>query len=73
MDKPVYRALLAVIFQSGLGIEEALNLKYKSIQEEFEQGIRPICLELKRRKTELHFKHFSGQSLRTSSRNTLRL
>ena len=63
MDKPVYRAFLAVIFQSGLGIEEALNLKYKSIQEEFEQGVRPICLELKRRKTGVTFKRFSGPLL----------
>jgi integrase len=60
MDKPIYRALLAVIFQSGLGIEDVLNLKYKNIREEFEQGISPICLELKRKKTGVSFHTFLG-------------
>jgi integrase/recombinase XerD len=60
MDKPVYRALVAVIFQSGLGLEEVLSLKYKAIQEEYEQGTRPICLELKRRKTAVPFQTFLG-------------
>ena len=60
MDKPVYRALVAVIFQSGLGLEETLSLKYKDLQEELEQGIKPICLKLKRRKTSVHFQTFLG-------------
>lgn len=60
MDKPVYRALVAVIFQSGLGLEETLSLKYKDLQEELELGICPICLKLKRRKTSVHFQTFLG-------------
>ena len=60
MRKPLYRALVAVIFQSGLGIEEALNLTYGDIQAEYEQDLRPICLELKRRKTKVPFHTFIG-------------
>jgi integrase len=60
MDKPVYKTIVAVIFQSGLGIEEVLSLKYRDIQVEYEKGIRPICLELKRRKTKVTFHTFLG-------------
>jgi integrase/recombinase XerD len=60
MEKPIYRALITVIFQSGLGIEEIVHLKYQDIQDEFEHGTRPICLELKRKKTGVPFQTFIG-------------
>jgi integrase len=60
MDKQVYRALLTVIFQSGQGIEEILNIRYRDIKEEFEAGITPLCLSMKRKKTGVIYYTFLG-------------
>lgn len=61
MDKQIYRALVAVIFQSGLSLEDILKLTYGDIAEEFEAGTVPLALELKRRKTGVHFYTFLGK------------
>jgi integrase len=60
-DNPLYQTILAVIFQSGLGIGDVLALTYSDIQEEFEAGIVPILLTLKRHKTDVEFTTFLGK------------
>jgi len=59
---PSYRekAIIAGLFQSGLGINELVNLNYGDIQEEYEKRIVPICLRLVRQKTNVPFKTFFG-------------
>ena len=51
LETPLYRALEAVLYQSGLGIGDALALTYEVIRDDFESGILPICLDLVRHKT----------------------
>jgi integrase len=60
MDKLLYRSIAASILQSGLSVSDLLALKYDDIREEFEKGIRPICLNLTRRKTGIAFITFLG-------------
>lgn len=50
---PTFRdkAIITCLFQSGLGINELVNLNYSHIEEEFEKETIPICLELVRQKT----------------------
>lgn len=55
IKKQVYRAVFCCFIQSGLGIEEILNLKYRDIKEELTAGLSPIVLYLKRKKTEIRF------------------
>jgi len=61
MDKPVYRAVLAVIFQSGLALEDLLSLKYGIIKDEFNANVTPLCLKLTRKKTDVSFYTFLGE------------
>lgn len=61
MDKPVYRAVLAVIFQSGLALEDLLSLKYGIIKGEFNANMAPLCLKLTRKKTDVSFYTFLGK------------
>lgn len=60
---PTYRdkAIIACLFQSGLGINELVNLNYGDIQDEFEKETIPICLKLVRQKTAVPFKTFFGR------------
>lgn len=58
MDAPLYRALTSGLYQSGLGIGDALALPYRVIQEEFESGMVPICLDLVRHKTGVEHRTF---------------
>jgi integrase len=51
MDKPLYKCLVAVFFQSGLGISDALALAYEDVKTEYEMGTVPLCLDLVRIKT----------------------
>ena len=56
------KAIIACLFQSGLGVNELVNLNYGDIQEEYEKGIIPICLkQLVRQKTHVPFKTFFGR------------
>jgi integrase len=59
-DNPLYQTILAVIVQSGLGIEDVLALKFSDIQAEFEAGTTPLLLTLKRHKTGVKFETFLG-------------
>ena len=47
-------------FQSRLSVSDLCRFNYSDIQEEFEQGIVPICLRLVRKKTSVEFKTFFG-------------
>jgi len=60
MDKQIYRTIVIVIFQSGLSLEEILALTYGDIAEEFEAGVAPLTLHLKRKKTGVPFYTFLG-------------
>jgi len=60
MDKLIYRSMAASIVQSGLGVSDLLALRYGDIKEEFEKGIKPICLSLTRKKTGVSFITFLG-------------
>ena len=63
VDKsPSYRekALILCIFQSGLGINEIIELNYGDVQEELEKGTLPLYLKLVRKKTQIKFKTFFG-------------
>ncbi|UCD39771.1 MAG: hypothetical protein JSV87_05000 [Candidatus Bathyarchaeota archaeon] len=57
---PTYRdkAIIACLFQSGLGVNELTQLNYDTVEEELEKGIVPICLKLVRQKTAVEFKTF---------------
>jgi len=55
MDKLIYRSMAASIVQSGLNVSDLLALRYGDIKEEFEKGIKPICLSLTRKKTGVSF------------------
>ena len=60
MDNIQYRCIAACIVQSGLSISDLLSLKYSDIQDEFERGITPLCLDLARKKTNIPFLTFLG-------------
>jgi integrase len=59
-DDPMYKALAALLFQSGLSLVDALSLEYGDIQEEYEQGLSVLCLDLTRHKTQVEFTTFAG-------------
>lgn len=59
-DDPMYKALAALLFQSGLSLIDCLSLEYGDIKEEYEQRISPICLDLTRHKTGVEFITFAG-------------
>ena len=61
MDKPIYRAIAAIAFQSGLELGDILALKYRDIKEEFEKGVTPLCLDLSRMKTDVPYLTFIGK------------
>jgi integrase len=55
------KAIIICMFQSGLAVNEICNLDYGDIQDEFEEGVLPICLKLVREKTSVEFKTFFGR------------
>jgi integrase len=59
-DEPMHKAQAAFLFQSGLSLVDNLSLEYGDIQEEYEKGISPICLDLTRHKTHVEFITFAG-------------
>jgi integrase len=61
MDKPIYRAIATIAFQSGLGLGDILALKYGDIKEEYEKGVTPLCLDLSRIKTDVAHLTFIGK------------
>ena len=56
------KAIITCIFQSGLGVKEICRLNYGHVKDELEAGILPICLELRRQKTNIKFKTFFGRN-----------
>ncbi|MEM3579611.1 MAG: site-specific integrase [Candidatus Bathyarchaeia archaeon] len=60
MENTQYRCIAACIVQSGLSISDLLSLKYADIQNEFEKGISPLCLDHSRKKTNIPFLTFLG-------------
>lgn len=60
MDNIQYKCIAACIVQSGLSISDLLSLKYGDIQDEFEKGVSPLCLDLSRKKTNIPFLTFLG-------------
>jgi integrase len=74
-DEPMYRALACLLFQSGLSLREALNLRYGDIAEELEKRITPLCLDFTttgRRKTGQPFLTFVGKWTCEQLRNYLK-
>lgn len=59
-NEPMHKSLAAALFQSGLSLIDALPLEYEVIREEYEKGICPICLSLRRHKTNVQFMTFLG-------------
>jgi integrase len=55
------KAITMCIFQSGLAVNEICDLNYGVIQDEFEAGKIPLCLNLVRQKTNVEFKTFFGR------------
>jgi len=60
LEKPMYRALDACLFQTGLGISDVLCRTYGEIKKEFEKGTVPICLNVVRIKTKVQHRTFLG-------------
>jgi integrase len=65
LEKPIYRALDACLFQSGLGISDVLCRTYGEIKMEFEKGTVPICLNVVRIKTKIQHRTFLGPEAAT--------
>jgi len=61
VEKPLYKAIAATIFQSGLSISDLLALTYEDIRSEYEDGTTPLCLDLSRKKTDVPFMTFIGE------------
>ena len=60
IDKPIYRSIVATLFQSGLAISDVLALEYGDIQREFESDVTPLCIDLARIKTDVPHLTFIG-------------
>ena len=54
------KAIILVLFQSGIGVSDLSHLNYGDICDEYEQGTLPILLDLSRFKTGVDFKTFLG-------------
>jgi integrase len=61
MDKPLYKCLVAVFFQSGLGVSDVLALTCEDVKTEYEVGTVPLCLGLVRIKTATPHVTFLGK------------
>ncbi len=66
MTDPMYRSLTTLLFQSSLGIHEALSLEYEDIREEYEKGVMPLCLDFG-----LHGRKKSARELENKITKTL--
>jgi integrase/recombinase XerD len=61
MDDVELKSLTVTLFQSGLSVSDALSLTYGDIRLEYEAGIVPLCLDIVRKKTKVHFMTFIGK------------
>ena len=55
------RTIAVIIFQSGLSVSDVLNLTWGKIKDEFNRKIVPLCLDVYRSKTKVHFMTFIGK------------
>jgi integrase/recombinase XerD len=55
------KAVILCLFQSGLGIQELVNLNYEDVAKELEGNKLPLMLHLTRQKTGIDFKTFLGR------------
>jgi integrase len=55
------KAMVALIFQSGLSIGDAVALNYGDVRRELEAGKMPIMIHLYRQKTGVDFRTFIGR------------
>ena len=55
------KALICLLFQSGLAIGDALKLNYGDVKKELEAGISPIIIDTARLKTDVPFRTFIGE------------
>jgi hypothetical protein len=60
MNSPIYRSLASAYTQTGCDISTLRFFTYADIQEEYEAGVVPLCLDSKRWKTDVPFKTFLG-------------
>jgi len=61
LEQPMYQAINAIFYQSGLSISDTLDLSYGDIKKEFEAGTVPIQLDFTekgRHKTQVEFRSF---------------
>lgn len=61
IEDPQLKSLAATLFQSGLSVSDALALTYGDIKLEYEPGVTPLCLDIVRKKTNVHFMTFIGE------------
>ena len=61
IGNPEVRSIAVTLFQSGLSISDALSLRFRNIKYEYEHNIVPLCLDLFREKTNVHFMTFIGR------------
>jgi hypothetical protein len=64
LEKPMYQAVGALYWQSGLSVSDARRILYGGIKKEFEAGTCPVCLDFTsegRHKTGVEFRSFFGQ------------
>jgi integrase len=62
MDQAIYRALVAVFFQSGISISDVLAFTYGDVEKEYKAGTVPLCLDLIRIKTDTPYMTFIGRA-----------
>ena len=60
-DSPLYQAIAAAFFQSGSDISTLKDIQYGDIQEDYEAGVAPICVDLARHKTHVPHVTFFGE------------
>jgi hypothetical protein len=60
-DASMYRSFGVSLFQSSFDCSTTLDLEFRDIQVEYEQGIVPLCLDTERIKTGVPFYGFIGE------------
>jgi integrase len=60
-DDPMYQAIGTAFFQSGSDVSTLRDVTYGDIQEEYEAGIFPLCLDMARHKTHIVHLTFLGE------------
>jgi integrase len=61
LEAPLHQSLATAFFQAGADISTLRLLEYRDIQEEYETGVVPLCLDLVRHKTQVPHMTFLGE------------